>query len=75
MSEGKDSIHNIVTVIQRLSLMVQEDEYLADLLVEHLDPFLDSLASDDYFGTERQCDPRGDMRVKEWSLFTEVQGG
>lgn len=74
MSRNKDSIHNIVTVMQRLANMTYDDEYLAELLIENLEPFLDSLASDDYFGTERQSDPRGDMRVKEWSLFDEIQG-
>lgn len=74
MTINKDSIHNIVTVMQRLVILAYDDEYLADLLIENLEPFLDSVASDDYFGTERQFDPRGDMRVKEWSLFDEIQG-
>jgi hypothetical protein len=29
---------------------------------KNLDAFLDELCSDDYFGTESQCDPRGDQR-------------
>lgn len=53
--------------------LVNEDEYFAEMLADELEPWLDSLASDDFFGTERQCDPRGDMRVREWSIWGEVQ--
>lgn len=32
------------------------------LAAKMLDDFLDELSSEDYFGTEGQCDPRGDAR-------------
>lgn len=36
---------------------------------EVLDDILDSIASDDGFGTEQQCDPRGDFRDQQWSMW------
>ena len=32
------------------------------LVAKMLDDYLDELGSEDYFGTEGQCDPRGDAR-------------
>lgn len=60
-------------VLARMIQLVNEDEYFAEMLADELEPWLDCLASDDFFGTERQCDPRGDMRVREWSIWGEVQ--
>lgn len=41
--------------------------------IEHyatvLDSILDDIASNDGFGTEQQCDPRGDFRTQEWSMW------
>jgi hypothetical protein len=34
----------------------------ADLACELFDDMLDRLLDEDYFGTEGQCDPRGDRR-------------
>lgn len=65
---------NLIVVLERLKLEVINDEYLASDLVALLEPFLDDIAADDGFGTERQCDPRGDMRHYEWSLYGKVSG-
>ncbi|WKV20495.1 hypothetical protein 16Q_102 [Pseudomonas phage 16Q] len=64
---------NLILVYTRLIELVKEDEGLAEHLAYSLESDLDEVAMDDGFGTERQCDPRGDMRVKEWSLTGEVQ--
>jgi hypothetical protein len=32
------------------------------ILIDDLNKFLDELRDDDFFGTEGQCDPRGDNR-------------
>lgn len=64
---------NLPVVLARMIQLVNEDGDFADMLAEELEPFLNDLASDDFFGTERQCDPRGDMRNKEWSIWGDVQ--
>ena len=69
----RDTQKTLPVVLARMIQLVNEDGYFADMLADELEPWLDSLASDDFFGTERQCDPRGDMRVKEWSIWGEVQ--
>lgn len=50
-------------------LLSHSDEALADLL----DSMLDDIASEDGFGTEQQCDPRGDFRNGQWSMWN-VEG-
>lgn len=64
---------NLVLVYTRLIELVKDDEGLAEHLAYNLEIDLDEISMDDGFGTERQCDPRGDMRVKEWSITGEVQ--
>lgn len=50
----------------------KDEEALGDLCSQ-LDTALDELHSCDFFGTEGQCDPRGDFRDDSWSLYY-VQG-
>lgn len=64
---------NLLVVLPRIVKLVEEDEDFAESFAEDLEDLLDSIAMDDGFGTERQCDPRGDFRVKEWSLLNKVQ--
>lgn len=64
---------NLITVLDRLKGMVEADEDLAWLICDDLEVVFDQIAMDDGFGTERQCDPRGDFRDGEWSLWTKVQ--
>ncbi len=40
-----------------------------DLYAEQLEKILDDIASQDGFGTEQQCDPRGDFRNGQWSMW------
>ena len=39
----------------------QEDDYL-EIFLQDIDDMLDKILADDGFGTEGQCDPRGDRR-------------
>lgn len=64
---------NLIVVLERLIILVGEDEGLAEHLAYGLECTLDEVSMDDGFGTERQYDPRGDMRVKEWTIPTEIQ--
>jgi hypothetical protein len=64
---------NLLKLFPRLESIIQEDEDFAEILAADIEDLLDSLASDDFFGTERQCDPRGDFRDGEWSIFGEIQ--
>lgn len=64
---------NLLIVLKRLIEVVEEDEGIAEHIADAIECTLDDISMDDGFGTERQCDPRGDMRIKEWSIFTEVQ--
>lgn len=65
--------NNLVVVLSRLIKLVKEDEGLAEHLAYDLEITLDEVSMDDGFGTERQYDPRGDMRIKEWSITDQVQ--
>lgn len=65
--------NNLLIVIDKLKEYIRKDEVVAEEIATWLEPYLDDLAMDDYFGTERQCDPRGDFRCNDWSLFTEVE--
>ena len=52
----------VINILAGLNRLVPEDEANADVLREELDNMLDTLRADDFFGTEGQCDPRGDGR-------------
>ena len=52
----------VINILAGLNQLVLEDESNADVLREELDSMLDTLRDDDFFGTEGQCDPRGDGR-------------
>ncbi len=49
------------------------DEAMAEVYATGLQAMLTSLEDNDFFGTEGQCDPRGDQRDEEWSM-DNVQG-
>lgn len=57
---------NITNVkqLQELATSANEEQY-----AQTLDDILDEIASNDGFGTEQQCDPRGDFRNEEWSMW------
>ncbi len=74
-TELNDCQKRVVTVLERLTAMVKENEGDAEVLADTLDDYLDSLAQDDFFGTEQQMDPRGDFRgnAHRWSMH-QVKG-
>lgn len=53
-------------VLERL-LAYYEDE--PEILADILEGTLDMIAQDDGFGTEQQCDPRGDQRDAEQKKY------
>lgn len=62
-------------VLERIKKTAEEDEFFANFLLETLDSLLDEYAADDGFGTEQQCDPRGDFRDHEWNIADrDVEG-
>lgn len=50
----------VLHAIQKAIGEAEGDE--REVWFEAFNEMLDSLASDDFFGTEGQCDPRGDQR-------------
>jgi hypothetical protein len=65
MPKRKLTVGNIPIVWLRLTAEVTrmiENKEAAKALVPDLDEFIDRLADQDAFGTEGQCDPRGDQR-------------
>ncbi len=63
-----NQIERVKLVLRRIVEMI-DDEDDAEVFSEHLDDMLDEMAEQDFFGTERQCDPRGDFRSSEWSMW------
>lgn len=63
--------HRVIAVLEKFILFVEEastDD--VDYIAEHLNSMFDEMASDDFFGTEGQLDPRGDCRTidaKHWN--------
>ena len=49
-------------VLERLIAFANEYENFADDLADDLETLLDKHAAYDCFGTEGECDPRGDQR-------------
>lgn len=64
---------NLNAVLGRIGMLVDDDADFARTLAVELESFLDEYGIDDGFGTERQCDPRGDFRDCNWSIWGEVQ--
>lgn len=72
MKQTKQQIRN-QQVLENLIAFSNEGNEFAKEIAFGLEVILDDLASDDFFGTEKQCDPRGDFRDKPWSMY-KVQG-
>ena len=63
MAKTKCTKDNVVMVLKNLTeFMEKECDESKEIFASDLDDFLDSLVHEDYFGTEAQCDPRGDQR-------------
>lgn len=63
----------VAVVLERMLAMARDNEDDAEMLAEALDTMLTDLHGNDGFGTEGQCDPRGDFRNDRWSM-TRVEG-
>lgn len=53
---------NVKEVLSNLSAYSDKHSSNAEIIAEELNVMLDNLLNDDFFGTEGQCDPRGDHR-------------
>jgi len=62
-----------VTVLKRMLKMARENPEDAQAFSDVLEEGLNELANNDCFGTEGQCDPRGDFRDGRWTM-DRVQG-
>lgn len=64
----------IIEVLNRIISTVEEvdDEDVLEYWASDIDCMLDEMASNDFFGTEGQRDPRGDGREGEWSVMEEI---
>lgn len=58
----------VTTVLTRMLALVKEDEDFAEGMTDDLDDMLNNIQGMDGFGTEAQCDPRGDFREGDWSM-------
>lgn len=68
MSELTLFQRRVLKALERISTIVEDDEDEAEFWAAELDVLLDTIQSNDGFGTEGQCDPRGDFRDGYWSL-------
>jgi len=73
MSELTLEQQRVMLVLRRISKAVEDSADDAAAYAGALDAVLDELQGEDFFGTEGQCDPRGDFRDDEWSMY-RVQG-
>lgn len=63
MSKKRVTSRNLAVVMERLTKYAMETEDESrQAFCDDLNRFLDALADEDAFGTEGQCDPRGDQR-------------
>lgn len=60
-------------VLDGIKSMVANDEDVANMFSDFLEDLLTELHNEDAFGTEGQCDPRGDFRNGYWSM-NHVEG-
>lgn len=65
---------NVSKVLERLSQLVLSDLDLAIEIGEAIDPTINDWHMNDGFGTEGQCDPRGDFRKhNDWCIWGRVE--
>ena len=58
----------LAKVLQNMQSMALEDSDYVEMFIEILEAGLADLRDGDAFGSEGQCDPRGDQRNGEWSM-------
>jgi len=64
MAKKKATIHSFEKVMKNIIKMYNEEtnKDAKKLWVGDLNEMLDNMRDNDFFGTEGQCDPRGDNR-------------
>lgn len=63
MPKHKATAKNVTTVLETFaSFMVGQNQASRLHVAQLMNKLLDELREDDVFGTEGQCDPRGDQR-------------
>lgn len=73
MTELTLTQQRILKVLDRIAKQVQQDDNDAEMWSLEFESLFDELRSQDAFGTEGQCDPRGDQRSGTWAM-DYVQG-
>jgi len=58
------TVKNVVAVVRKLANLIEAepDKRAKAVWARDVNEFLDALSDQDAFGTEGQCDPRGDQR-------------
>lgn len=73
MTELTEQQQRVLKVLERISDQVKADEDDSQMFSLYLEVMLDEMTQNDAFGTEGQCDPRGDQRDERWAMG-HVQG-
>lgn len=75
MSEARQTKvqQRVVKVLERMIAMAKDSKDDAEMFADELEPMLTEVHGNDGFGTEGQCDPRGDFRNGRWSM-KKVEG-
>jgi hypothetical protein len=59
---------NIKIVLERIINASLDDPEYAQYMAVELENMLQDLHVNDFFGTEGECDPRGDFRNGNWTM-------
>lgn len=69
-----DQQNRLIRVLENIIKMAKNDEDDTEMFSDEIEAMLTRMALNDAFGTEQQCDPRGDFRDGEqWSMW-RVEG-
>lgn len=66
-------IDNVRRVLENMIHLCEVDDDYVDIFSECLERMLNDIMQNDGFGTEAECDPRGDWRSGRWGMW-KVQG-
>lgn len=58
----------VIKVLENMTAMTEQEEHYASMFSDSLEAMIEDLMGRDAFGTEGQCDPRGDFREGDWSM-------
>jgi hypothetical protein len=68
MSAESIEVARVRKVLENMQRMLKDDPSYAEPFAEILESGLTALHEEGCFGTEGQCDPRGDFREGPWSM-------